>query len=253
MSIRNRTKFGPIERRDFVAPDGVIQVRSNADGTIGVRGYAAVFGQEAHGEVIMPGAFDRTLGLLPERSQADEVYLCRDHDFSTIIARTGNGSLHLQVDDRGLMFDAPSLNPNDMDVQQLVTKMNDGLVYQCSFAGYFVEAPINSRGIREVRQVQLVDVSIVTNPWYSETFAQVTSNGGRSADELALALRALSPEQRNELLAAVEDRDDDAPTEVETVAEEAPLDDAPTADEPATEPEPARSYPIADARVLLGL
>jgi len=47
------------QTRHFGRPS--FEVRSNADGTVGVAGFASVFDQVAYGEVIRSGAFTETL------------------------------------------------------------------------------------------------------------------------------------------------------------------------------------------------
>lgn len=159
-----------LERRSF---DAQWKVRDNGDGTVGVRGYAAVFDSPAHGETIKRSAFTRTL------AQKDNVRLLRDHNPSLCFASTRAGTMTLEVDDRGLIFDAPSLDMDSPDVRSFVSAINRGDVHQCSFAGYWRDAP-KIAGITEVREVELVDVSGVTFPWYEDT--EVGLTGDRSLD-----------------------------------------------------------------------
>lgn len=181
MSKRN------LERRTISAD---WQVRENDDGTVGVRGYAAVFDSPAHGEVIKRSAFNRTI------AQSDNVRLLRDHNPSLCFASTRSGTMTLEVDDRGLIFDAPSLDMDSPDVRSFVSAIKRGDVYQCSFAGYWRDAP-TINGVREVREVELADVSGVTFPWYEDTELGVTGDRARDAE---LVLRTgpvdLTPEQR---------------------------------------------------------
>jgi HK97 family phage prohead protease len=222
-----------MERRVTSQP---FEVRSNTDGTIGVRGYAAVFNSEAHGEVIRSSAFNRTLGLLPDRKEKDDVKLLINHD-GMPLARNLSGSLDLGVDDRGLWFDAPALDPANPRVQELVSAMSRGDIDQCSFAGFFREAPTNSGGLREVRDVQLVDVSIVTYPWYEETTVGLT--GDRDLDRALVSMRALDPAKRETVLAQLE------PTESKND------DDA--QDEESEERDDAQTMTVEEARALLGI
>lgn len=219
---------GRLERRITSEP---FQVRTNADGTIGVRGYAAVFDSEAHGEVIRSSAFNRTL------AQRDDIRLLVNHD-GVPLARTKSGTLQLEVDSHGLLFDAPSLDPANPRVQELVSAMDRGDIDQCSFAGYFTDvARVN--GIDEVREVKGTDVSIVTYPWYEETEAGLT--GDRDTDRALLSMRSLPPEARAEVLARL-----DTPV----VEDEPEVVDAPVDAERSTDP-PAPGLSVAEARALL--
>lgn len=182
----------PIERRLNSEP---IQIRSNPDGSIGVRGYAAVFDSEAHGEVIRSSAFNRTV------EQNDNFRLLVNHE-GVPLASVRAGTLQVGVDEHGLWFDAPSLDMANPRVQELVSAMKRGDINQCSFAGYFTDVR-NTRGIDEVYEVRGTDVSIVTYPWYEDTEAGLT--GVRDVDRALLVMRSLSPEQREMTIVALGD------------------------------------------------
>ena len=202
-----------LERRIIERP---VEVRTNADGSFGVSGYASVFDSPAHGEVIRHGAFHRTLGLLPERKgEEDDVKLKVNHE-GVALARTKSGTLTLSVDDIGLRFDAPSLDQANPDVQRLVSAMLRRDIDQCSFAGYFTDTPVND-GVREVREVQLTDVSIVTDPWYEDTAVVLTGN--RNVDRELYQIRSMPADERDLLVAALvepEEKSEPAPVEPES-------------------------------------
>lgn len=161
--------------------DASFQIRTNDDGTVGVHGYAAVFDVPSHGEVIKRSAFNRSL------AQKDDIRLLTNHD-GVAMARTKSGTMTVTVDDVGLAFDVPSLDPANPDVQRLMSAIGRGDVDQCSFAGYFTDtAPVD--GVREVREVQLVDVSIVTFPWYDDTTVSLT--GDRDLDRALVSVRSV--------------------------------------------------------------
>lgn len=208
-----------IERRIFDAP---LEVRSNDDGTVGVRGYAAVFDSVSHGEVVRSSAFNRTL------QQRDNVRLLVNHD-GVPLASTKAGTMTLEVDEVGLLVDVPHLDTENPTARELVSAMQRGDIDQMSFAFVARDAPTEN-GVRELREVTLYDVSIVTYPWYEATSVGLT--GDRDMDRALVSLRALTPEQRAEVLAEV-----DPPAEV------------PAEVEPAEEP---RTFTIAEARALLG-
>lgn len=81
------------------------EIRSRAD--VGandgntLHGYAALFNSRSHDlggfrEIILPGAFDRSLKEHPD------VLALVDHDEGKVLARTTNGTLRIQPDERGL-------------------------------------------------------------------------------------------------------------------------------------------------------
>lgn len=225
-----------LERRTFSEP---FQIRSNADGTVGIRGYAAVFDSPAHGEVIRSVAFNRTL------AQRDNIRLLVNHD-GVPLATTKSGTLTVGVDDHGLWFDAPTLDMANPRVQELVSAMNRADIDQCSFAGYFTDVR-NTAGVDEVFEVKACDVSVVTYPWYEETEASLT--GDRDMDRALVSLRSLAPDKRAAVLANLEPETerDDAPE----VPEEISRDDEPVVSEPEEPVEPTRGLSPTEARALL--
>lgn len=207
-----------IERRTFT---GELRAEPTDEGGIRLRGYAAVFDSEAHGEVVKRTAFNRTL------AQRDDVRLLVNHD-GVPLARTKSGTLRLSVDERGLVVDA-DLDPANPTVQELLSAMQRGDIDQMSFAFSPVDATRNDDGVRELREVVLYDVSVVTYPWYEATSAELNSLGlalaeVRAGNPLPDAARAVL----DELVAAL-------PAEERT--------DDPEVDEPAEEPVPAASHP----------
>ncbi len=181
--------------------DAKIEVRENADGTVGVRGYAAVFDKPAHGEVIRSAAFNRTI------AQKQNVRFLINHE-GTPLASTRAGTMTIGVDDVGEWFDIPALDvANNPRAAEFASSVGRGDMYQCSFAGYFRDAPMVG-GVREVREVEQVDISGVTFPWYED--AQMELTGDRSADRQLISARSaddvpvgLTPEQTVNALRAL--------------------------------------------------
>jgi HK97 family phage prohead protease len=178
----------PIERRMFPAD---ISIRTNKDGSVGLRGYAAVFDSEAHNEVVRSSAFNTTL------KQRDNVRLLVNHD-GVPMASTKAGTMTLSIDQRGLLVDAPSLDMANPTVQELVSAMSRGDIDQMSFAfADLSPATKSNTGVRELTDVVLYDVSVVTYPWYEATTVGLT--GDRDMDRALVCLRSLSPEQAREV------------------------------------------------------
>lgn len=141
------------------------------DGKVGFRGYAAVFDSESHGEVVRRSAFTQTL------SDRDPVVFLVNHD-GVPIASTDSGTCSIGVDNRGLWVDAEDLDMDNPRVQEVVSAMRRKDLNKMSFA--FVdrtprEDRIDDNGVRNIRNVQLYDVSVVTFPWYPDTHAELNS------------------------------------------------------------------------------
>lgn len=178
-----------LERRSCSAP---IEVREAADGSINLRGYASVFDQEAYGEVVRPSAFNRTL------AQKDNVRLLVNHE-GVPLATTKAGTLELSVDAIGLVYEAKGLDPANPDVQRLRSAMSRGDMDQSSFGFEPADDP-KVDGVRELREVKLFDVSVVTFPWYEGTSVELNA---RQLVEARSAGRAPKLAQRARMEAAL--------------------------------------------------
>jgi len=129
-------------------------------------GHAAVFNSFSDDlggfkEIIRPGTFTRTLA-----NNCDVRFLINHDDLP--LARTSSGTLRLKEDDRGLSFDA-QLDPTDPDVQRIIPKMKRGDLNEMSFAFNCLKdnwRTENGQQIRELHDVDLSDISIVTYPAY---------------------------------------------------------------------------------------
>jgi HK97 family phage prohead protease len=211
-----------IEYRQFKT-----EIRADGDGHT-FEGYAAVFNSEAEGlntrEVIKPGAFSKSIAAA-ERGEW-EVKALQDHDGRLFLGSTKTGTLDLVEDDRGLKVRV-ALNPEVTFASDLAAMLRrDGAAMGMSF-GFSVPSKgdtFNNDGVRELRNVRLHEVSLLTGnqPAYPATIGlgAVRSLSERteidpkrlmrafdsllagapdaeSADLLDLAIRKIAPEIRS--------------------------------------------------------
>lgn len=172
-----------------------LQVRASSSGSgTHFSGYASVtdkgydmwdmFGP--YTEVVSPGAFEKTLAM-----KDLDVPLVLAHDSLRRIARTTNGSLTLVEDKKGLLADAPDLDPADADVAYIAPKILSGLIDEMSFA-FRIDDGIWSPDFTQFNincvDINRGDVAIVgygANPY--------TSTSLRSVLDKVQAKRALVP------------------------------------------------------------
>lgn len=152
-----------IERRALAG----VEVR--AEGEPGISGYAAVYNslsEELWGfrEVILPGAFDRAL------KEKHDVRALVNHDPNQIIGRTKSGTLKLSVDEKGLRAE---IAPPDTQVgRDVMASLKRGDLDGMSFAFRTIKDQWRTeegQEIRELVDVELLDVSVVAYPAYSAT------------------------------------------------------------------------------------
>ena len=185
----SRSKVKKIERRTFTVQD--VEARQAEDGTMRLRGYAAVFNDASvplpFKETIAPGAFRKTL------SETPDVRLLINHE-GLPLARTKNGTLTLSEDDRGLFMDAIIADTTEgRDLYKLVER---GDVDQMSFAFRVIRQKWSEdRSTRTLTEVSLADgdVSVVTYPAYPTTTVEARE-ALRTAIEAIKEGRALDGE-----------------------------------------------------------
>lgn len=161
-----------------------------------VSGYAAVFDSPSEPlpwtEYVKRGAFRKTI------KDGADVRLLIDHT-GVPLARTKSGTLKLREDDRGLLMEA-RLDPNNPDAVKMRSALMRGDVSQMSFAFETVKDAWNKdRTVRELKEVRLYDVSIVTYPAYEETSAEIRNS--QSTDTTVATVQTISLRKAQVLLA----------------------------------------------------
>jgi uncharacterized protein len=139
-------------------------------------GHAAVWDRPAliggrFTEVVRRGAF------LAHLAGGSDVFLLAHHDFTMPLARTGNASLQLREDGIGLAFEATL--PETRAADDILALARSGTIAGASFA-FRVPAGGDvwlARDRRELRAVELVEVSAVTQPAYADTTVAARSIG----------------------------------------------------------------------------
>lgn len=178
---KTRESVTPVEERAAHWVADHQETRSIAYSTLELRadpdsdtlvGYAAVFDAPSEPmpftEFVRRGAFAKTL------NDGADVRLLVDHA-GVPLARTKSGTLLLEEDDRGLRVEA-SLDPMNPDAQRVLSAMRRGDLSQMSFAFKAVKDAFNAdRSVRELKEVKLFDVSVVTYPAYEDTIVSLRS------------------------------------------------------------------------------
>lgn len=183
MTIERRA-FGPCEVAEVPEERATAKKKGKK-----ISGYAAVFNQVSEDlggfrEVIMPGAFDRAL------REGHDVRALVNHNPDLILGRTTAETLDLAIDDHGLRVEI--FPPGTQIARDLLESIGRGDVSGMSFSFRVIPGGDDWRTegdqvIREVRDVELFDVSPVAFPAYPQT--QVDAR----AVDMARSLRAAPP------------------------------------------------------------
>src|SRR4051812_27907130 len=157
--------------------DGEIELRTVA-GKPTIVGYAAKYNAKSRDlggfyEIIAPGAFDRTLA----DPNNDVVAKIEHMGGLMILARTSNGSLKLESNATGLKYTIT--NPPDTSAaRDLIVLLREGLITKSSFAFSVAKGgeswdDSGKTPIRTLRDVNLHDVSPVSDPAYTQSTVSV--------------------------------------------------------------------------------
>lgn len=153
-----------LERRSLVRP---VEERSEGDSST-VAGYAVVFDSEADicgyfREVIKPGAFSDAL-------KNGDVRAYFGHDRNRVLGRQSAGTLRLKEDDKGLAVEIDL--PDTTDGRDAKALIQRGDISGMSF-GFCVTHEewdeTQDPPLRTIHQVDLREVSIVSEPAYDDT------------------------------------------------------------------------------------
>ena len=141
-----------------------------------IEGYAAVFDQLSDNlggfrEKIRQGTFSRAI------REGQDVRALVDHDASKLLGRTTAGTLRLNEDSHGLEFSVSV--PNTTVGNDALVSVARGDMNQASF-GFRVKQDTwsNNHSVRELLDVDLFDVSVVTYPAYPQTSVSVRTASG---------------------------------------------------------------------------
>lgn len=146
-----------------------LEMREDGDGTHFV-GYAAIFDSPSEPmpfiEYVKRGAFSKTI------NDGADVRLLINHE-GVPLARSKSGTMTLIEDERGLKVMA-DLDPSNPDAARVMSAMRRGDISQMSFAFRTIQDKwSDDKMVRELREVQLFDVSVVTYPAYEQTIIEL--------------------------------------------------------------------------------
>jgi len=164
-----------------MSPSPDLEIRSTAGITSPspgkLEGYAAVFNAAADlgefVETVRPGAFTRALA-----ERGENILALYDHERRSVLGRTGAGTLNLREDAKGLAFTLAL--PDTTLGRDLAVLVQRGDVSGCSFAfrcyDYGDAWEIrNGTMYRELRSVELSEITITPQPAYADTSVAVRS------------------------------------------------------------------------------
>ena len=132
-------------------------------------------------EIIRKGTFSRAI------KEKQDVRALKNHDRNLLLGRTKNNTLDLIENDKGLQMKA--VPPNTQTARDTIEEVKNGYIDEMSFGFSVPEGgdkwtTQEGKTVREIFDVDLFDVSVVTYPAYGKTSASVRSEEFRSAEEV---------------------------------------------------------------------
>lgn len=155
------------KQREIRTQDINFEMRAIDETGMRFSGYAAVFNSASRDlggfvEYIKPGAFARSL------ASRNKIMLLWNHDTSSPLASTRNGSLTLREDERGLYVEATL--PDTTLGRDIAEQVRSGLTDSMSFGFQVKKDSWNPAGNeRTLEDVALFEVSLVTSEAYAAT------------------------------------------------------------------------------------
>lgn len=159
------------KQREIRTQDINFEMRAIDETGMKFSGYAAVFNSASRDlggfvEFIKPGAFARSL------ASRNKIMLLWNHDTSSPLATTRNGSLRLREDEKGLFVEADF--PDTTLGRDVAAQVRSGLTDSMSFGFQVKRDSWNATGDqRTLEDVALFEVSLVTSEAYAATAGTV--------------------------------------------------------------------------------
>lgn len=177
------------ERRSIAFTN--LEVRMDGEGNT-FTGYAAMWDSPSEPlpwtEFVRRGAFSKTI------NDGADVRFLVNHE-GVPLARTKSGTMRLTEDERGLWVEA-DLDPANPLAATIISAIKRGDMTQMSFAFETVkDAWAMDRSTRELKEVRLFDVSVVTYPAYEQTVANIRSRIDTTTDTVAVTPISLRKRQ----------------------------------------------------------
>lgn len=138
-----------------------------------IEGYFIRFNEETE---LWDGVFEEVAPEAVDDSLKNNDIRCLfNHDTSIVLGRTGNGTLELKKDSKGI-FGRVKINPNDKQALDIYARIERGDINACSFGFNIINEEIQNRDDGTVKfilkKIDLHEVSPVTFPAYPTTSIQ---------------------------------------------------------------------------------
>ncbi|WP_242491874.1 HK97 family phage prohead protease [Miniphocaeibacter massiliensis] len=135
-----------------------------------IEGYFIRYNEETE---LYSGVYEEiTREAVEKNLKGKDVRCLFNHDTAIVLGRTGNNTLELKSDEKGL-YGKVRINLNDNEARDIYYRIERGDINACSFGFYILDEGIENRsdGTTKItiRDIDLFEVSPVTFPAYPTT------------------------------------------------------------------------------------
>jgi len=162
-----------------------------------IEGYFIRFNEETE---LWDGVFEEVAPEAVDDSLKNNDIRCLfNHDTSIVLGRTGNGTLELKADEKGV-YGRVKINQNDKQAMDILARIERGDINACSFGFNIIKEEIENRDDGSVkfilREIDLKEVSPVTFPAYPTTSISARKKDYEQYKQKQLELRKSKLKER---------------------------------------------------------
>lgn len=174
-----------------------LQTRETENKEKVIEGYFIRFNEETE---LMPGMFEEINPTAVSRSLTNnDIYCLFNHDSKSPLGRTGNKTLELRADNKGL-WGSVKINEDDPESISVYAKVKRGDIHGCSFGFYPLDEEIQNRDDGTVkfivRDADIKEVTVCTFPAYPTTSIQAREKDLQNQKKRALDIKKSKLKER---------------------------------------------------------
>ena len=157
------------EKRTAYFKSSFRAIENKEDDKLYLEGYFIRYGEETE---LYEGCYEEVKkGAASDSLKTNDIRCLFNHDTGSVLGRTGNGTLALREDDKGI-YGKVEINQNDPQAMSVYAKVQRGDIDACSF-GFYIDKESNEKrndGMKfYLEKVDVFEVSPVTFPAYPQT------------------------------------------------------------------------------------
>lgn len=185
-----------VEKRTAYFKSSFRAVEDEKEEKLYLEGYFIRYGEETE---LFEGCYEEVRsGAARESLKTNDIRCLFNHDTGSVLGRTGNGTLILREDEKGV-YGKVEINQKDPQAMSVYAKVMRGDIDACSFGFYIDDESKEKRnnGIKFfLEKVDVFEVSPVTFPAYPQTEVTARTKDVERFKQRALEIRKKELKER---------------------------------------------------------